>query len=88
MGILYLFTKFEPDCSTNNGDPLSDRNHWTDTQTHTLNLIMSSNETFSLLILSFDLDQTRSSLPAPGFLCSCTIIPIMKCVGNITRDNN
>ena len=38
MGILYLPTKFELDLSTNNGDLLSEGNHWkiqTDTQTDT-----------------------------------------------------
>ena len=35
MDILFLSTKFELDLSTNNGDPLSDRNYWKDAQTHT-----------------------------------------------------
>ena len=35
VGFLYLSTKFELDQSTNNGDLLSDMNHWKDRQTHT-----------------------------------------------------
>ena len=35
VGKLYLSTQFELDRFTNNGDLLSDRNHWTHTHTHT-----------------------------------------------------
>ena len=35
MGNFYLSTKFELDRSANNGDLLSDRNHWTHTETDT-----------------------------------------------------
>ena len=39
MGILYLFIKLELDRSTNDGDLLWDRNHWTDTQTESDNFL-------------------------------------------------
>ena len=48
VGICYLFTKFELDRSTNNGDLLSERNYWkhrqTDKQTDTHTYIHTQTE--------------------------------------------
>ena len=48
VGTLYLSAKFELDWSTNNGDLLSDRNHWTDRHTHRQTHRETESDTFHM----------------------------------------
>ena len=57
-GIFYLSTKFELDRSTNNGDLLSDRNHWKHRQTDTQADTQIESDTLSL----YDIDSNKNDL--------------------------